>query len=61
MYGERSTVMMQIASVIISHYNADDLYRVLKPIIVDNKRDKDYNNYYWAENAKYQQDEWPVE
>lgn len=61
MYGERSTTMMRIASVIISHYNADDLFGMLKPIIVDNKRDEDYNSFYWAENAKCQQDEWPVE
>lgn len=62
MYGKkRAEVMMNIASVLVSHYNKNDLFKVLKPIIVDGKRDKDYHDYFWKENEKHQQGEWPVE
>lgn len=61
MYGKkRAEVMMSIAYVLVSHYNKDDLFKVLKPIIVDGERDKDYHDYFWKENEKYQQEEWPV-
>lgn len=62
MYGKkRVEVLMSLAAVLVSYYNKEDLFKVLKPIIVDGKRDKDYPDYFWKENAKYQQDEWPVE
>ena len=62
MYGaERAGVLMSVASVVVSHYDAESLYDVLKPIIVDGERDKDYHDYFWKENEKYQQDEWPTE
>ena len=62
MYGvERAGVLMSVAAVIVSNYDKNGLYEVLKPIIVDGERDKDYHDYFWKENEKYQQAEWPTE
>lgn len=62
MYGaERASVLMSVASVVVSNYDKNGLYEVLKPIIVDGEHDKDYHDCFWEENEKYQQDEWPTE
>lgn len=52
MYGE-DTVLKDMPAVLVSHFNKEELFHVLKPILVDGKTDPDYWNHVQEKKKEY--------
>lgn len=56
-YGEEmGDIIKKVPEAIISHFNAEDLFQVLKPILIDEEHDADYEKYRKEEQEKFEKE-----